>query len=30
MDLEGKTLNLGPDLSRAVFFDPETEEAIPA
>jgi multiple sugar transport system ATP-binding protein len=30
MDLEGKNLNLGPDLSRAVFFDPETEAAIPA
>jgi multiple sugar transport system ATP-binding protein len=29
MDLEGKKLNLGPDLSRAVFFDPETELAIP-
>jgi multiple sugar transport system ATP-binding protein len=29
MDLEGKKLNLGPDLSRAVFFDPETESAIP-
>jgi multiple sugar transport system ATP-binding protein len=29
MDLEGKKLNLGPDLSRAVFFDPETELTIP-
>ena len=29
MDLEGKKLNLGPDLSCAVFFDPETELAIP-
>jgi hypothetical protein len=29
MDLEGKKLNLGPDLSRAVFFDPQTEAAIP-
>jgi multiple sugar transport system ATP-binding protein len=30
MDLEGKKLNMGPDLSRAVFFDPQTEAAIPA
>jgi hypothetical protein len=29
MDLEGKKLNLGPDLSRAVFFDPQTEAGIP-
>ena len=29
MKLEGKKLNLGPDLSRAVFFNPDTEAAIP-
>jgi multiple sugar transport system ATP-binding protein len=30
MDLEDKRLSLGLDLSRAVFFDPETEVAIPS